>query len=213
VHSSQSIEAGKLSMMRLMEAIQRPGAGIDDLEQVVRSDVGLTYKLLRFINSAWFGLRHKVGSVRHALSWLGAIETRKWVSMVTLRGLGEDGPSELLVQALTRARLGELLSEKVGHSEYGSDLFLIGLLSVLDALLDMSIEEILEKVPVNESVRNALLGQEGSLSAFYQTILRFEQGDWTAFSAAAASVPIDEGLVPAAYREALEWAESALAST
>lgn len=206
IHQGRSIPGSKLAYLRVLQEVNRPEISFDDLERIVQQDVLLTYKLLRFVNAAWFGLRHKITSIKHALVWLGPREIRKWFALVTLRNLGTDKPNELFLRALVRAKLGEAFGTVDGLEKSASELYLMGMFSVIDALLDVPMEEILPKLPLSEDVNAALLGQPGRFRSVHDTMVSYERGDWGEFSTHAREVPLSEHLMPRMFSESLKWA-------
>ena len=115
------------------------------LERLIKTEASVCYRLLRYLNSAIFGFKTEIHSVRHALSILGERDVRRWVRLVAAVGAGHEKPSDLVLSSLVRGRFGELLAPRVPHGE--SDLFLMGLLSLIDAMLETPMAEILEKIP------------------------------------------------------------------
>ena len=212
IEQGKKIPGNKLVCLRLLQQINRTEMSYEDMENIIKQDVSLTYKLLRFINSLWFGLRHKVRSIKHALVCLGPEEIRKWSALVSLQDMGVDKPDELMVQALIRARMAESMSAPCGLRGYGSDLFLMGMFSVLDALLDAPMRTILEKMPINEQIKTALLGSPGRFRTVYDMILHYERGDWGSFSVKAHELGIEEKIIPGIFNESLKWANQAFAS-
>jgi EAL and modified HD-GYP domain-containing signal transduction protein len=174
------------------------------LENLVKGEASICYRLLRYLNSAAFGLRSEIHSVRHALSILGEREIRRWMRLVATIGAGEDKTSDLVLSALVRARFGELLAPRVPHGE--SDLFLLGLLSLIDAMLEMPMAEVLEKVPLDHETKAVLLGQPSMLRPVYQLMLAHESGEWQAASALGAELHLDHEEVASLYWQAQQWA-------
>jgi EAL and modified HD-GYP domain-containing signal transduction protein len=174
------------------------------LENLVKGEASICYRLLRYLNSAAFGLRSEIHSVRHALSILGEREIRRWMRLVATIGAGEDKTSDLVLSALVRARFGELLAPRVPHGE--SDLFLLGLLSLIDAMLEMPMSEVLEKVPLDHETKAVLLGQPSMLRPVYQLMLAHESGEWQAASGLGADLHLDHEEVASLYWQAQQWA-------
>ena len=208
-----------MNIRRRDRIIERPTAvvgtssfGKSRLENIMRTDVSLTYRLLRFINSAWFGLRRPIESVRHALVWLGTREIQKWVALVCLRSMSEDKPNELVVRAVARARMGELMSTKVGMGDHAPDLFMMGMFSMLDSLLDTPMQEILAPLPVNEQIKAALLEEPCQFRRVFDTILAYERADWSNFPTHATEIRLDEKVMPGIFTQSVEWAAEAFAS-
>jgi EAL and modified HD-GYP domain-containing signal transduction protein len=209
IKSGNRIAGNKLSYLRMLREINRPELSYDQLEEAIKQDVALTYNLLRFINSAWFGLRYKISSIKHALVLLGSKEIRKWFALVALRNMSTDKPNELLLRSMTRAKMAEAMAPMVGLAKHGPELFLTGMFSVIDALLDAPLPEVMEKLPLDEQVKAALLGQASPYKPVFDLVMAYEKGDWEAFSRQAAQLHLDERLVPQVFSESLKWANEA----
>jgi c-di-GMP-related signal transduction protein len=201
----------RLAQIQMLQEINRPEVSVEQLENIIKHDVSMTYKLLRFINSAWFGLRREIKSIRHALTWLGTRQIRNWVALVTLRDMGAEKPPALILQGLTRAKMAEELGVASDQFFCGeANFFLLGMLSILDALLDLPMAQALEKLPLDRELRGALLGEPGMLGAILEAVVAYEAGDWKTFSAQAQRLGIDEMVVPAIFRQATHWANQVL---
>jgi EAL and modified HD-GYP domain-containing signal transduction protein len=203
--SAAAVPAYKLQLLALFREISRPELDLDGLERVIRQDVGLTYRLLRYINSVYFGFRNQVGSVRRALILLGQREIKRWTAMIVLTGVGEDRPTELVRQSVVRARFCELLGPAFRLDEHGDDLFLLGLLSSVDALVGRPMEEILESLPLDDAIRDALLRGSGALGPLYRFSRAWERGEWDAVD------PLVAGGTSSLYVEAVRWGARAMA--
>ena len=131
-------------------------------------------------------------------------EVRRWVRLVAMMGAGKDKASDLVVSALVRARFCELLSPKVQHGD--SDLFLMGLLSVMDAILEMPMSKVLEKVPVDQETKSLLSGGASRLRPLYQLMLARESGEWKVSSEFSRQLRLSDSEVAEAYWQALQWA-------
>ncbi len=204
------IPGNKLAYLRLLNEVNRSDLALDDLEGIIKHDVTLTYRLLKFMNSAWFGIRYEVNSVRHALVLLGPKEIRKWASMLMLQNLSDDKPQELLLISLARAKAAEQIAPLVNLRKNVPELFLMGMFSVLDALLDRPMPILLEELPVDQTVKAALLGVAGPFKNVYDLILSYEKGDWKEFSRAAAALNLDERAVPELVQKSIKWANEAI---
>jgi EAL and modified HD-GYP domain-containing signal transduction protein len=212
VRAGAKLSGNKLAYLRLLNEINKPDISYDDIEVFIKQDLSLTYKLLQFINSAWFGLKREIDSIKHALVLLGPKEIRKWFALVALRHMATDKPQELMLRSITRARLAEGMGPLVGMRDRGSELFLMGMFSVLDALMDVPMKDVLAKLPLNEEVKGALLGQPGRFRHVFDLMLSYEKGQWDDFSRHAEELQLDEELIPQLYTDALRWASQAFAS-
>jgi len=133
---------------------------------------------------------------------------RRWVRLVAAVRAGQDKTSDLVLSALVRGRFGELLAPKVQHGE--SDLFLLGLLSLIDAMLEMPMEAVLEKIPLDQATKAVLLGQASVLRPVFQLTLAHESGEWEAAAALSASLGLDSEELAGYYWQAQQWARQLL---
>src|SRR5206468_10674793 len=138
---ANAIGTNKLSLLQLLAALQDPDIELKRLEELIARDVALSYRLLRYINSAFFGLRTRVDGIGRAVALLGLSNVKRWATMTVFAGI-EGKPRELLNLALVRARMCELLGPELGERS-GDQLFTLGLFSVVDALLDAPMHEVL----------------------------------------------------------------------
>ncbi len=195
----RNVPVGSLSTLAAVARMQGPGANVEELEEVIDRDLGLSVKLLRYINSAYFGMRSKITSIRQAVMMLGARGVSRWAMMVALTG-GTAAPQELSVMALTRARMCELLA--AGRADVSPEaMFLIGLLSLADALLDCPLDRVLEELPLADEVEAALLDRAGPAGAILDAVTNYEIGVFDVESLRTFSASVG-----AAYFDALRWA-------
>jgi len=210
VRPGREIAPRKLTYLRLLREVNNPALSYDEIATLVEQDVALTYKLLKFMNSAWFGLQFKVSSVKHALVLLGPPEIRRWVSLVAVRSVAEDKPEELLVRSLTRAKGAEQIGWAAGMQREAPELFLMGMLSLMDALTDRPMEDVLAKLPLEEQIKTALLGGTGNYRDVFDAVVAYERGDWNALADLLGRFRIDDQEIPGLMRESLTWAREAL---
>lgn len=210
IRQGREIGPNKLIHLQVLHEVNKAELPLDALESLIKQDVSMTYRLLRFMNSAWFGLRYEVRSIRHALVLLGPQEVRKWASLLIVRSTGADKPKELLRRSLARARFAEVLAPLVGLSKHASALFLMGMFSCIDALLDAPMPAILKDLALAQDIRSALLGAAGPLRAVHDVVLAYESGDWGMFEMYAAALQLAEETVPDLFWQSLRWAHEAL---
>lgn len=202
---THEIPANQLHYMRMWEAIAKPELDVREIENVIKSEASLCYRLLRYLNSPVFGFGNEIHSVRHALAILGEREIRRWIRLVATLGAAQGKSSELVLSALVRARFCELLSPQIPHGQ--SDLFLLGLLSLMDAILEIPMARVLESVRVDHETAMVLLGGESPLRDVYQLMLAEESGDWQGVSELARQMHLSESEVAERYWEAVRWAQ------
>jgi c-di-GMP phosphodiesterase len=201
----RKIPVGEMGTLVSLAALQGGSATIEDLEQVIDRDVGLSVKLLRYINSAYVGMRGSITSIRQAVMMLGSRGVSRGALLVALTG-GPSTPRELSVVGLTRARMCELLGSE-REDVAGDQLFTVGLLSVADALLDVPLETIVEELPLADEVSAALLHRDGPAGAILDAVVSYQQGDFDA----ATLQSLSRGIA-SSYRDALGWAVETVAA-
>lgn len=210
VFSSREVPGFKLNYLRILREIHSPELQYDQLETLIRQELSLSYKLLRYVNSVAFYPRTEIHSIKQALVFLGENEIRKWVSLVTLLDLAVDKPAELVVTALLRARFCESLAGWAGLSRRQSDLFLMGMFSLLDAIVGRPLEELLGELALADDVRDALLGKasrESRMAAVYELVLAYEKGEWEGLSKTASRLGVPKEVIPDVYVDAISWSE------
>ncbi|MBI3448004.1 MAG: HDOD domain-containing protein [Acidobacteria bacterium] len=206
--TGKDLPALKVNYLRLLNEINRPEVVYEGLEAIIKQDVALSVKLLRYLNSAAFGWRCEIKSIRHALTLLGERPIRKWVSLVALTSLASDKPAELIVTSLMRARFCELLAPHIRMEERELDLFLVGLLSAVDALVDRPLAEVVKGMALSAEVRGALTGTDSPLRDPLDLALSYERGEWEEMMKLTDRFGLDEDTVPAIYRESVTWSDS-----
>jgi EAL and modified HD-GYP domain-containing signal transduction protein len=204
VLATREIPANRLNYLRMLQAVSQPELNPREIEQLIKSEASLCYRLLRYLNSALFGFFSEVHSVRHALTLLGEREVRRWVRLVATLGAGQNKSSDLVLSAMIRARFCELLSSKVPHGD--SDLFLMGLMSGMDAILDVPMADLVEKLPLDQETKAVLLGKGSPLRPLYQLMLARESGEWQSAGELAGQLHLNETEVAEAYWQAMHWA-------
>lgn len=211
--SRKDVPGNKLQYLRILQEIQRPEINMEQVERIIRRDVALTFKLLRYLNSPAFSFRNEIETIRQALILLGERQIRKWASLVILTSLGRDKPEELVLQALIRARFCETIGPLIGLGNRAEDLFLTGMLSLIDAILDRPLEELLKDLPLNAGIRDALAGHENKLHEVCSLTVAYERGDWEKLARLTARLGLNSPDILALYLSAVEWATQSYRNT
>jgi EAL and modified HD-GYP domain-containing signal transduction protein len=202
----KSLPARSASYMRLLAELNKPGLCAGDLEDLIKTDVSLSYRVLRCINSAAFALHQEIRSIRHALVMLGLERIQQWASIWLLAGLNVGGIPETATVALVRARSCEAIGNLLGGAECAAEFFLLGLCSLLDTMLGVPMQDALAELPLGSDIRDALLGRTNHARAVLDSVVAYECGQWdTAISALASAGLAPSALIPA-YADALRWA-------
>jgi EAL and modified HD-GYP domain-containing signal transduction protein len=197
-HRGRTIPSNRLSRLKLLARLQDPEVDRDELAAIIGVDVGLSYRVLRYVNSAASGLRRRIDSVTEALVFLGHRRLRSIATVIVLAE-SRDQPHELLVTALVRARTCEQLAPVAGVE--ASAAFTAGLFSVVEALMDMPMQVVLEQLPFSADFNAALLEGAGALGALLGRVRDYERGELEA-------APEDVEALARAYVDALEWARN-----
>jgi len=206
--SASSLTPGKVQVLQLLRELNREELDVDRVERVLRSDVALSYRLLRIVNSAANGLRRRVDSIGNALRLLGVLKVRRWATLVALESIGEEKPRELLLTGLIRARFCENVARPAGAGDQSDTMYLVGLFSVIEGLTDAPLSAVLEALSLSPEVDRALVEREGKAGAALSLILSYEAADWEGISRHAAQLGISEDESSDAYEEALTFADS-----
>ncbi|HKU26676.1 MAG TPA: EAL domain-containing protein [Candidatus Sulfotelmatobacter sp.] len=201
---ARDVPANRLNYLRMLQEVSKGELDIDELEKLVKAEAAVCYRLLRYLNSTVFAFRNEIHSVRHALTILGERDLRRWIRLVATVGAGQDKTSDLVLAALVRGRFGELLAPIVPHGM--SDLFLMGLLSLMDAMLEMPMKEVVDRISLDHPTRAVLLGQPSELQPIFALLMAEECGHWELAERIAASLGLDSATVAAKYWEAQQWA-------
>lgn len=194
------------TVLQLMEKV-RTDADLHELETLFKKDVALTFKLLRYINSAGFGLSCEVQSIRHAVSILGMQPLYRWLSLLLVTaGSGPTAPT-LARTAITRGRLCELLGKENLPRNDQDNLFIVGVFSLLPALLEISMEQLLDRVVIPDTFADALLQRAGLYGPFLALAEAVESGELARLEAISMSLMLTSERVNEAHMQALAWVE------
>ncbi|CAN5378465.1 HDOD domain-containing protein [soil metagenome] len=204
VVAGRDLPGFKLAYLQLLRAAYREDVDFDELAEIIKQDVALSYKLLKFINSAHFGLRGRIESVQRALTMLGLQQIRSWVGVATVSGLVDPRPQELAVLAATRARFCEALGRRLRLAT-PHECFSLGMFSLLDVLLGTTLEEALADVPLTDAVRDALHGEPGPLADLLVVVVAYERGQWDTVTRLSGLHGWSETELIGSYIDAIEW--------
>ena len=200
-----SLSPLQINYFQLISKVNEENMDFDELTQIITRDVSLTYNLLKLVNSAYFGQRNRVNSVKQALVVLGEREIRKWVTLITLQGMSTERFSAPVSLSLIRARFAELLAQVTGFHNHQEELFLTGLFSMLDVLLQRPMPQILDEVQAPLAVKEVLLYGTGPFEDLCMAVASYEQGEWDKIEASAKKLNIEASALTKAYLEALRW--------
>ncbi|GAA0794815.1 EAL and HDOD domain-containing protein [Marinobacterium sediminicola] len=199
----KKITGNKVVLLQILTELQRPNATAQSIEQIALQDPALTFRILKVVNSAAFNLKREISSLAHAITLLGIDQIKRWV-LLFLSAADKNKPDELTRNMLTRGRMCELLAEMMGRDE-PINHFIVGLLSQLDVLLDMEMVDLLDQVPLQQDMKEALLDRAHSFGELLRQVEIYERGDFDQLSRA-----LDRPFYEVAYRHSLNWAQQVL---
>jgi c-di-GMP-related signal transduction protein len=204
---TRDLAPSKISLLQIMAEATKEDFSFKELEELIVRDISLSFKLLSYINSAYFRRVQEISSIQQAIVLLGEKEIRRFISLIAMAKLASNKPEELIRESIIRARLCELLGEhRLGIDE--SKLFTLGLFSLIDAILDDTMANIMEKLPFSGEFKIALIQGEGDLADYVNLISCYETGNWDEAAELVQKMGVDEKKLPEYYRDAVGWADS-----
>ncbi len=214
VLSGRTRHSNRVPTLQILQELRKSDLVKGGIERILKHDLSLSFKLLRYLNSPFFGWNKEIRSIRQALAILGPEDFRKWASLVAIISMATDKPVELTLSTLIRACLCESLATPMGMSapSQAQDLFLLGLFSRLDAILNKPLAESLKTIPMNEAVRAALLGEDNRYRQVLDLIAAYERGESepVAKLAQALGFPDAEEVLPRLYWQAVHLADQSM---
>ncbi len=208
VLKGKDIPTFKITLMQIMAELNREDFRFQELEKFISRDVGISYKLLRYINSAYFSRVQDISSIKQATVLLGERELRHFLSLTAMTKLASDKPDELVRASIIRAKFCELMARKGGSTVKPSALFTLGLFSLIDAIMDDPMENLMKKLPLSEGINNALVYGRGELSHYLKLVVCYEKGDWEGVAEMAGILGFVQEDLPLYYMESVYWADS-----
>lgn len=207
--SSEPIPGFRLSYLRLVEELSHP-TSMQRLERLIKQEASTAYRLLRRVNALASAFGAEAPSLHHALALLGEHEIRTSAMVWLLAEIGQEAPSEVVVASALRARACELLGAEWGDRAEASELFLVGLFSMLDAVMERPMEQVVANLPVSDAVCDALAGRPNALTAVLDGVIAYERGQWAEAVDLARAARIDEEALASSYYQALTWVNEIL---
>jgi EAL and modified HD-GYP domain-containing signal transduction protein len=189
--------------VELLSSVYDPIFDVDAIRNAIRQEPSLCYRLLRYLNSAAFGV-YPVRSIRHAIALLGQREMQKWTSIVTAIAMAGPRSTELITLALQRAQFAELVSGRI-EASYPTEFFLAGIFSLADAMLNRDIGAVIATLPLSTTVKDALAGRNNQITEALRLAVSCERAEWEAFAKCCLALSIAESDAWKLYEEARKW--------
>lgn len=201
----RALSTRAVSSLRLLAALHNANVTVGQLEQIIKQDPAISYRVLRAVNGAGFGLRRQVQSIGEGVFLLGLDQIRRWAAIWALAGLNAQSP-ELVTMTIVRARCCELLGSSIGSPQGGAEFFLLGLCSLLDVILERPMAAVIADLPLSDDTRMALLGGDVAARYVLDAVTQYERGHWTEAEQTAATVGLTPQHLADAQGGALRWA-------
>ncbi|HCG7157778.1 TPA: EAL domain-containing protein [Vibrio parahaemolyticus] len=211
VSQTKYVSPEQVLALQLFREVCAPEPDFDRIESIITQDVALSYKLLRFVNTQITTLEVEISSFRQALIYLGQDKLKQFVSLVVASYISSNKPRELYNLSLQRAQFCELMSCYQPFSHLNEQGFMVGLLSILDAMLDLSIEALVKQLPLSDSVQQALLHRKGEYGVLISLEECYERADWHGVEKLSGQLGLSFDEVKASLSEAVRWSQSVVA--
>lgn len=193
----------KMNYLELMNIVNDADFELTEAADVIGRDTALVVELLKMVNH--IAINSQVTSIRHAAAILGQRELKKWINTVITKELCADRPNEVSRTSMLRAKFMESLAPVFGLGTKSAEVFLMGLFSILDIILDMSMEDALKKVTVSREIEDALVRRTGELANIYSFVVSYEAADWQEISRQLIVLGVDTDMIYQAYTETVCW--------
>ncbi len=203
VLKNKEISSSQMIAMQLIMEVNRTEFEVKTIENLIKQDVSISYKLIKHLNSAYYSRLQPISSIRQAIAFLGEQGTRMFVSLIATSKLSENKPDELIRVSCIRARFLELLGKELNQDQ--GTFFLLGLFSLLDAMLDTSMESLMKQLPVSAEVSQALVNKTGPLFPYLQVIQLYEAGRWNDLDATMDLLHLEGTKIVDFYLDAVRW--------
>lgn len=210
VLSTKNIPTNKDTGLKILKLINKDDFDFNHLEELIMKDLGLSYKIIKLINSPAYYLKNKVNSIKYAITLLGKKEIIKWLNVVLLNDLKGNNTNELVKVSLQRAKLCEVICSMSSCKEESYSAYMVGLFSVMDALLNCPIEVILKELHIANEIKEGLIEEKNCLNKILKLVISYEKGQWENVMFYVEDMEIDEIKLVEAYLESIKWADEVL---
>jgi c-di-GMP-related signal transduction protein len=204
----RDVSTPQMNLLELMAEANRSDVAFRKLEEIIERDVAISYKLLRYINSAYLRRVSEVTSIRQAIVLMGERGIRRFLSLIAMTSLAVRKPDELIRASIVRARFCELVGGTGPPGADPAELFTLGLFSLIDAVMDDAMASLMERLPLSGAIKGALVHRNGPLAPYLELLESYERGYWDGVSEAAARLGLEQERLPGCFLESLAWADN-----
>ncbi|OCA98808.1 EAL and HDOD domain-containing protein [Clostridium beijerinckii] len=207
VLSRKNIPTNKDTAIKILKLINKDDFDFNKLEELIIKDLGLSYKIIKLINSSAYCLKNEVRSIKYAIALLGRKEIIKWLYVVLLNDLKENNTDELIKVSLQRAKLCELICNMSEYKNNVYSAYMVGLFSVMDAILNCSIEVILKELYIDDEIKEGLIEKDNYLNKILKLAINYEKGQWENVEFYTNEIGVNDNKLAEAYIDAIKWAD------
>lgn len=204
----RDISSPQMYLLEIMAEANRNDMDFKRLERIIERDVGVSYKLLRYINSAYFRPIAEITSIKQAVVMMGEKGIRRFLSLIAMASLASGKPDELIRESIVRARFCESLAGLGTMKTDLSKFFTLGLFSLIDAIMDETMETLMSKLPLSEEIKDALVLGKGVLGEYLRLLESYQKGSWAEVSEICRRIALPENRLPECFLDSVAWAES-----
>jgi EAL and modified HD-GYP domain-containing signal transduction protein len=208
----KKIPVNKVIYLNLIKELNSEEFSIENVENLIKKDVSLSYEILKMINSAKYFFKDRIISIRQAIALLGEKEIKKWIYFMCMKPICDDRPQIVMIESLLRAEFSELLAKKNKKSSQNSfNAYLTGIMSLMDVILQKPLYEILDELMIPQEVKNALVGRERNYySKILDIVIAYQKGEWAKSIMMASYLDIDRQDLAISYLKTIKWLDEAI---
>lgn len=208
----KKIPVNKVIYLNLIKELNSEEFSIENVENLIKKDVSLSYEILKMINSAKYFFKDRIISIRQAIVLLGEKEIKKWIYFMCMKPICDDRPQIVMIESLLRAEFSELLAKKNKKSSQNSfNAYLTGIMSLMDVILQKPLYEILDELMIPQEVKNALVGRERNYySKILDIVISYQKGEWAKSIMMASYLDIDRQDLAISYLKTIKWLDEAI---
>ena len=206
--TNENLSFMQINCLKLIQLANDPNTNYAKIANIIKHDAALSYQLLKVVNSAFFGFKYSIKNIRHALSILGMNKIKKCITLISLAQAKTDKPDELIQMALIRARFLELAAPLINAEKDAENLFMIGLISLTDAIMDAPLNQIIETIHISDQISKPVLTHNGPLGQLLEMIIAYENSNWDKVVEIEQALGLNDDELSKIYLEALDWANN-----
>lgn len=208
----KSLHSDNKSFLLILNELYKPDPDFDKMSNIIQTDISLSYKLLRLVNSAAYYKACEIKSIKQAALMLGIKKLKNWILLLMLVDAGKNKPAELVLTSIIRGSLLESISKHTPYKNMSSEFFLMGLFSMIGLIMDSPIEELLKDLPLSDFVKDTLMGKDTPYKKIYSMVLLYEKGEFSKVYRLSSEMNIPSNVISKYYKDSIAFAHEAFES-